>query len=124
MTRGNVVIRNEALLELDDLGGALASVFAQVQQAITEEDSVVMTVLSEDLLGHRSPEGGAYVNALIGLARSAAFEGARLGWKVNVVAHPSSLDLSDAEAIEAVSADGLSGQVITLGSGCVGKVIP
>ncbi|MCW2767868.1 hypothetical protein [Nocardioides sp.] len=118
------VLRGSDPSDADELGAALEVAFRAIKNAIANDDAVVVVVPSEDLLGHRSPVGAAYVNALIGMTRAVAFEGARVGWKINTVAVPSTSELTDRQAIDAVAADGLTGQVLTLGTALVGRLIP
>ena len=107
----------------DEIRAALVDAFERVQVSISTGDSVTIVVPSPDLLGHRGPERGAYVGALVGMARAVAFEGARGGWQANVLAVPPGHEISDAEIVNHFPA-GLTGQVVTLGPSLVGKVAP
>jgi NAD(P)-dependent dehydrogenase (short-subunit alcohol dehydrogenase family) len=124
MSGPTVVVRGDEPADIDELRTALDRAFLQVRAAIAQESPVVIVVPAEDLMGHRSPEGAAYVNALVGMTRAVAFEGARAGWRINVVAVPSAHGLDDSEAVRAVATEGLSGQVVTLGIALLGKLIP
>lgn len=122
-----VVVRPRALddagLDAPGVRTALVSAFEAVQGAIASDRPVVVVVPSADLLGHRGPERAALVGGLVGLARAVAFEGARPGWRINVLAVPDGEDLDDGAAAARVPA-GASGQVIALGASLVGKVAP
>ncbi|WP_167042387.1 hypothetical protein [Salinibacterium sp. ZJ454] len=102
---------------------SLEAVFLEVQAAVTDGRAIAIVVPSEHLLGARSPEGAAYVNALVGLARAVAFEGAKPGWRINVVAAPGA-DADDETVRGLTAAEGLSGQLLTLGTGLVGRITP
>ncbi|MFF2846084.1 hypothetical protein ACFVT5_07115 [Streptomyces sp. NPDC058001] len=107
----------------EGIRAALVDAFAQVRAAVAAEQRITLVVPADDLLGHRGPERGAYVGALVGIARAVAFEGARAGRRINVLAVPSGTELSDAE-VDGYIADGLSGQVVTVGTALIGKVAP
>jgi NAD(P)-dependent dehydrogenase (short-subunit alcohol dehydrogenase family) len=120
----DVLIRAVEPRSLDDLRTQLEAAFVSVKNALSAGAGVVLFVDAGDLLGHGSVLGAAQANALVGLARAAAFEGARPGWKVNVVAAGG----ADAAAVADVGASlehlTMSGQVLTVGVGLIGKVIP
>jgi hypothetical protein len=112
--------------EPDDLAGvrsALLTAFEQVKAAIAAGEDVLMAVPAADLLGHRGPERGAYVGGLVGMVRAVAFEGARPGWVINVVALPEGVEVADGDLDLYVGA-GVTGQVVTVGTGLLGKVAP
>jgi hypothetical protein len=117
------VIRTTEPETLDEIRVALVDAFERVQVAISTGDSVAIVVPSPDLLGHRGPERGAYVGALVGIVRAVAFEGTRAGWQANVLAVPSGHEISDAEVVNHFP-EGVSGQVVTVGTALVGKVAP
>lgn len=112
---------------LDDpcaLGDELTRVFTRMQEAIGQGDEVVIRVLAEDLLGHRGPVQAAYVNGLLGMCRAVAFEGGSKGWKANVVAVPSDMELSIDELASVVAHPSMTGQIVTLGTIIVGRLAP
>ncbi|WP_169988528.1 hypothetical protein [Microbispora sp. H10836] len=119
-----VVIRAEDPASADEVGESLRKLFTQVRAAIDEGSHVVLAVRSADLLGHRGALTGAYVGAIVGMARAVAFEGVRPQWRINVVAAPAGRELSDLEAVACVGDDQMSGQVIVLGPELLGKVAP
>lgn len=122
-----VVVRSDAFTDpgLDAVAvrSSVVSAFELVQEAVLGGEAVVLVVPAADLVGQCGPERGALAGALVGLARALAFEGARLGWSVNVLALPDGLELDDDEAARRVP-EGASGQVLTLGTALVGKVAP
>lgn len=117
------VIRAVEPVDLAQVRAALVDAFEHVQRAIADGQQVVVVVPSEDLLGHRGPRRGAYVGGLVGMVRAVAFEGARPGWSINALALPDGVEVSDSDAASYVGA-GVTGQVVTVGSGLVGKVAP
>jgi NAD(P)-dependent dehydrogenase (short-subunit alcohol dehydrogenase family) len=110
--------------EATEVGRALAEIFERVRTAIGEDRPVVVRVDAEDLLGHQGPERAAYVNAIIGIARAVAFEGASKGWRINVVAAPRESLVTTDQVLDLVGNPSMTGQVVTLGSGLVGRVSP
>lgn len=119
----SVVVRAVEPASLDEVRESLLAAFDEAQAAVEQGRAIIFEVVADDLLGHRSPERAAYVGGLVGIARAMAFEGAKSGWRANVVARPAEQQLSDQELEEACPV-GASGQVITLGTRLVGKVAP
>lgn len=117
------VIRAGAPADLGQVRAALVDAFERVQGAIGDEDQVVVVVPAADLLGHRGPQLGAYAGGLVGMVRAVAFEGARPGWSINALALPEGVEVADADVPTYVGA-GVTGQVVTVGAGLVGKVAP
>ena len=113
--RSTAVIRTTEVTDLGEVRAALVKAFEQVQAAIAAGQRVTLVVPADDLLGHRGPQRGAYVGALAGIARA--------GWQVNVLALPPGTELSDAES-DGYFADGLSGQIVIVGTSLVGKAAP
>lgn len=122
-----VVLRSDDLaipvLDAHAVRAAVVSAFERVRDAVLAGEAVVLIVPSGDIIGHGGPERGALAGALVGLARAVAFEGARPGWTINVLAVPDGLELDDDGAVGRVP-EGVSGQVITLGTALIGKVGP
>jgi hypothetical protein len=109
--------------DLAEVRSGLVEAFERVQQAIGSDDDVVVVVPAVDLLGHRGPERSAYVGGLVGMVRAVAFEGARPGWVINALALPEGVEVADAD-VASYAGPGVSGQVLTVGVGLVGKVAP
>jgi hypothetical protein len=117
------VIRAGEPTDLAQVRAALVDAFERVQSAIGDEQPVVVVVPAADLLGHRGPERGAYVGGLVGMVRAVAFEGARPGWSINALALPDGVEVPDGDVSSYVGA-GVTGQVVTVGAGLIGKVAP
>ena len=82
-----MVLRPEALG--DDPGavtGALTGAFAAAREALEAGRPVAVVVAAGDLLGQGSPLDAAVATGLLGMVRTLAIEGAKPGWRINVVA--------------------------------------
>jgi hypothetical protein len=118
-----VVIRSSDATDLAQVRQGLVDAFERVQRAIGDEQPVVLVVPAADLLGHRGPERGAYIGGLVGMVRAVAFEGARPGWSINALAVPEGMEVGD-DLVPSYIGSGVTGQVVTVGPGLVGKVTP
>jgi NAD(P)-dependent dehydrogenase (short-subunit alcohol dehydrogenase family) len=109
---------------LDEVGERLREAFLLVQECMAAATPVVLCVDAPALLGQASMEDAAVAGGLIGLARAVAFEGAGKGWSVTVVALEPGQE-PDPELLRlAESVQSLSGQVLNVSAGAVGRVIP
>ncbi|MCY3662538.1 MAG: hypothetical protein OXH28_06900 [bacterium] len=104
----------------------LADAFHVARQCAARGAPLVYVVHSEDVRGTRSPLASALATALIGCARAVACEFQRDGAAANVVAIPTDVDHSSAaRVIGGLLADPvLTGELLDLGSGKLGKVQP
>jgi len=110
----------------DAIALELGEAFDLTQVAMRDGTPVVYLVAGEDLLGQRGAPAAMVACGLLSAARTAAVEGARAGIPVNVVAA-----FGDAEVDEVVEwvrrlADpaGMSGELVRLGTGHLGKALP
>lgn len=117
------IIRAIDPADLAEVRSGIVDAFEQVQRAMGEGQPVVVVVPASDLLGHRGPDRGAYVGGLVGMVRAVAFEGARPGWSINTLALPDGVEVAD-DAVLAYVGPGVTGQVLTVGAGLVGKIAP
>lgn len=117
------VVRATNPADLDEVRAGLVDAFEQVQRAIGDEDDVVVVLPATDLLGHGGAARSAYVGGLVGMVRAVAFEGARPGWVINALALPEGVEVADVD-VAAYVGPGVTGQVVTVGPGLVGKVAP
>lgn len=105
----------------------LARAFEMARAAAQAEESFVFVVHHDDLLGRRGPGDAMVATGLLSAARTAALEGARKGWTANVVAYD---DESDSDLITgwaerlAEDSQGVTGELIRLGSSHLGKALP
>jgi NAD(P)-dependent dehydrogenase (short-subunit alcohol dehydrogenase family) len=75
----------------DDLGAvtqALTDAFVAVREALEARRPVVVVVAAGDLLGQGDPLDAAVATGLLGMVRTLGIEGAKPGWRINVVAGP------------------------------------
>lgn len=110
-----------------EIRAELERAFQMSRAAAQSEESFVYVVHHDDLLGRRGPGNAMVATGLLSAARTAAIEGSRKGWTVNVVAYD---DDCDPEAVErwarrlASDPDGLSGELVRIGSSHLGKALP
>lgn len=117
-----LVLRPEA--PGDDPGAvtaALTGAFAAAREALEAGRPVVTVVAARDLMGQGSPLDAAVATGLLGMVRTLAIEGAKPGWRINVVAAGE-----DEEAIEGtvatVAGSSLTGQLLQVGGANLGKL--
>jgi len=75
----------------DDPGAvtrALTEAFVAVREALEARRPVVIGVTAGDLLGQGGPLDAAVATGLLGMVRALEIEGAKAGWRINVVAGP------------------------------------
>jgi hypothetical protein len=102
----------------------LHDAFVTTQTAIAAEEPVVFCVDAPALLGQGSGEDSAVACGMLGLARALAFEGGSKGWQVNVVAVDPGVEPDEQLLALASTVPGLTGQVLNVSRGAVGKVVP
>lgn len=101
--------------------------FQMARKAARAEENFVFVVHHDDLLGRRGAGNAMVAAGLLSAARTAAIEGSRKGWAVNVLAFD---DASDPELVqdwaERLTQDsfGVTGELIRLGSSHLGKALP
>jgi NAD(P)-dependent dehydrogenase (short-subunit alcohol dehydrogenase family) len=119
----------------------LAEGFVAVREALEAGHPVVVVVDAGDLLGQGDPLDAAVAAGLLGMVRTLAIEGAKPGWRINVVAGPgivaggekqemavapgeAAADEEDpvALAIATVAESELSGQLLQVGGANLGKL--
>ena len=119
-----VVIEQRHATSLSDVAEQLRAAFLLTRGAIDASSTVVMVVQAPDLLGQGSVEDAAVATGLMGLMRAVTFEGASKGWQVNMIAvDPGASAPADLLAM-AGQPGPLKGQILNVGSGHMGKVIP
>ncbi len=104
----------------------LTRAFEIARHAAQKEESFVFVVAQDDLLGRRGPGRAMVATALLSAARTAALEGARKGWTANVVAHDPDADRADVEAwaTRLLTSERVTGELIRIGPGHIGKALP
>ena len=104
----------------------LTRVFEVSREAAVEERSLVYVVRQDDLLGRRGAGNAIVATGLLSAARTAALEGARKGWTANVVAFDVDADPAtvDAWAQRLLEDGGVTGEIVRVGTGHIGKALP
>jgi NAD(P)-dependent dehydrogenase (short-subunit alcohol dehydrogenase family) len=123
------VLRPEGLG--DDPGAvtrALTEAFVAAREALEVGRPVAVVVAAGDLLGQGSPLDAAVATGLLGMVRTLAIEGAKPGWRINVVAGPGVAadggedDPAVAETIAMLADSSLTGQLLQVGGANLGKL--
>jgi hypothetical protein len=112
----------------DDWSRVLAELtraFAVSRASAQAEESFVYVVRQDDLLGRRGPGNAMVATGLLSAARTAALEGARKEWTVNIVAFDEG---TDPEAVQAwaqrlLDSGDVTGELVHLGLGHLGKTL-
>jgi len=105
----------------------LVRAFEMSRAAAQKEESFVFVVHHDDLLGRRGSGNAMVATGLLSAARTAAIEGSRKGWTANVLAFDDDSDpiLIDKWATRlAEDSEGVTGELIRLGSTHLGKALP
>jgi hypothetical protein len=104
----------------------LTRAFAVAREAATKEESFVFVVRQDDLLGRRGVGNAMVAAGLLSAARTAALEGVRKGWTANVVAIDDDAEPGTVEdwARRLLEKGGVTGELIRIGPGHVGKALP
>jgi hypothetical protein len=110
----------------EDIATELARIFDLSRAAAVSEESIVYVVRQDDLLGRRGPGNAMVATGLLSASRTAALEGARKGWTSNVIAYDEDADLASVEAWSETLLDsgGVTGELIRVGPGHIGKALP
>ncbi|MGH8914034.1 MAG: hypothetical protein ACRDZM_05890, partial [Acidimicrobiia bacterium] len=89
-------------------------------------ESFVYVVRQDDLLGRRGTGNAMVATGLLSAARTAALEGWRKGWTANVVAHGDDNDQASVEAwaTRLLDAGDVTGELVRVGPGHIGKALP
>jgi NAD(P)-dependent dehydrogenase (short-subunit alcohol dehydrogenase family) len=109
--------------DVDAVGPTLTGAFVAIRAALEAGRPVIVVVDPGDLLGQGSPLDAAVATALLGMVRTLGIEGAKPGWRVNVVAGRA----EDAAAIDETVAllarsSSLTGQLLQVGGANLGKL--
>jgi hypothetical protein len=109
-----------------EIMGELTRAFEVAREAATKETSFVFVVRQDDLLGRRGVGNAMVAAGLLSAARTAALEGARKGWTANVVAIDDDAEPETVEgwAHRLLEEVGVTGELIRIGPGHVGKALP
>ncbi len=104
----------------------LTRLFVVAREAARAGDSLVLVVHADDLLGRRGSGNAMVANGALAAARTAALEGIRGGWTVNVIGWDGVIGREEVEDLaEQLSSSGrLTGELIRFGPGHLGKALP
>ncbi len=114
----------------DDWGEVAAEMeraFRFARQAATEDESVAFVVNADDLLGRRGAGNAMVATGLLSAVRTLALEGWHKGWTANVIAWDGATGTrEEAEALaqHLASAGTVTGEVVRVGPGHIGKALP
>ena len=112
--------------EWADIKAELDRAFQMSRLAAQAEESFVYVVHHDDLLGRRGAGNAMVATGLLSAARTAAIEGSRKGWTVNVIAHDDDADQEQVRdwANQMLDSNGATGDLIRIGSSHLGKALP
>jgi hypothetical protein len=105
-----LVLRPEPLG--DDPGAvtpALTGAFVAAREALEAGRPVAVVVAAGDLLGQGSPLDAAVATGLLGMVRTLGIEGAKPGWRINVVAAEGVTERGGAADVDAHGGDAAGG---------------
>ena len=110
----------------NEIRSELGRAFQMSRIAAQAEESFVYVVHHDDLLGRRGAGNAMVATGLLSAARTAGIEGSRKGWTVNVIAHDDDADREQLErwANWMLDSNGVTGELIRLGSSHLGKALP
>lgn len=109
---------------LDAVTPALAGSFTAAREALGAGRPVAVVLDARDLLGQGSPLDAAVATGLLGMVRTLGIEGAKPGWRINVVAGGEGDGAAVEETVEMLAGSSLSGQLLQVGGANLGKVVP
>ena len=109
-----------------DVLAELTRAFEMSRAAAQAEESFVFVVCQDDLLGRRGAGRAMVAGGLVSAARTAAIEGSRKRWTANVVAYDEGTDPETVTrwAERLLDSDGVTGELVRIGPGHIGKALP
>lgn len=112
--------------EWGEVVAELTRAFELSRAAARREESFVYVVRQDHLLGRGGSGNAMVASGLLSAARTAALEGARKGWTANVVAFDEDTDRSsvDVWARRLLESGDVTGELIRVGAGHIGKALP
>jgi len=109
----------------DDPGAltpALTDAFVAARDALEAGRAVVVVVAARDLMGQGAPLDAALATGLLGMVRTLAIEGAKPGWRINVVAAGEGSEDAVERTVATVAGSELTGQLLQIGGANLGKL--
>lgn len=109
----------------DEVSAELTEAFVGSREAARGENSFIYIVSNDDLLGRNGAARAMASAGLVSGARTAALEGSRKGWTANVIAYDNTVAPQDivARAISVLNDGLITGEVIHVGPGHIGKAL-
>jgi hypothetical protein len=109
-----------------EIAAELTRAFELSRTAAVEGRSLVYVVRQDDLLGRRGAGNAMVATGLLSAARTAALEGARKAWTANVLAYDEGADRDDVKtwAARLLESGSVTGELIRIGAGHIGKALP
>jgi hypothetical protein len=122
----NVFWAGEVSDDWEAVRDELERIFALSRTAARAEESFVFVVCNDDLLGRRGAGNAMVACGLLSAARTAALEGVRQGWTVNVGADAEGADHDGVEswARRLLDSGEVTGELVRIGAGHLGKALP
>ncbi len=115
----------------DDPGAVtrvLTGAFLAVREALQAGRPVVVVLAAGDLLGQGSALDAAVATGLLGMVRTLGIEGAKPGWRINVVAGPGTAagggdeEPAVEETVAMLAGSAVTGQLLQTGGANLGKL--
>lgn len=100
----------------------LTEAFAAIRDSCEDGRPVVVVVDARDLMGQGDPLDAAVATGLLGMVRTFGIEGAKPGWRVNVVAGGADDAAAIDEAVATLAGSSLTGQLLNVGGANLGKL--
>jgi hypothetical protein len=107
------------------VSAALTGAFAAAREGLEAGRPVAVVLAARDLMGQGSPLDAAVATGLLGMVRTLAIEGAKPGWRINVVAvgeEEGGAEDEVAETVAMLAGSSLTGQLLNLGGANLGKL--
>lgn len=123
-TGGEPLVLRQAAVGGDPGGvtGALTGAFTAIRAAVEEGRPVVVVVAARDLMGQGDPLDAAVATGLLGMVRTFGIEGAKPGWRVNVVAGGEDEAAVEETVALLAAAEHVTGQLLSLDGANLGKL--
>lgn len=120
----NIFQAREVGNDWSEIRAELTRGFEMGRRAAQARESFVFVVRTDDLLGRRGEGNAIVATGLLSAARTAALEGRSKGWTANVVAFDESSDEVTVWAERLLASPEVTGELIRVGSGHIGKALP
>jgi hypothetical protein len=123
----NIHWANQVSDDWPEIRAELERGFEMSRAAAQRGESFVYVVSTNDLLGRGGVGNAMVATGLLSAARTAALEGWAKGWTVNVIAWDGDggqRDLAATWAEKRLDSGGVTGELIRVGSGHIGKALP